>query len=176
MPATKARARGLSKVMRGYWVLVLIAGVLTGTLCVAQSDSVNSTQSNLPVLPQSDYRPKFPGDPARSDAEALALGYMRTVVDAQRQYKKKKTKYASSLRALVGSGSFTKRMLNTDRGAYTASFNGNTKGQKYSLQMIPKQFDAAHRAFFVNESGTIRAEAEQPATQESAVLRADRQQ
>lgn len=174
MPETKARARGLSKVMRGYCVLVLIAAMVAGPMCLAQSDAANSTQSSLPALPTTDYKPKFRGDPARSDDEALALGYLRTVVDAQRQYKKKKNKYASSLQALVGSGSFTKRMLKTDRGAYTASFTGNTQGKKYSLQMIPKQFDAAHRAFFVNESGTIRAEAEQPASQESAVLRADR--
>jgi hypothetical protein len=174
MPATKGELRGLTKVMRRSWVLLLMSGLLAGSLCFGQSDATNTTQSSLPVLPTTDYKPKFPGDPARSDAEALALGYMRTVVDAQRQYKKKKTKYARSLQALVGSGSFTKRMLRTDRGAYTTTFTGTTKGNKYSLQMIPKQFDASHRAFFVNESGTIRAEAEQPATQESAVLRADR--
>ncbi|MCI0349409.1 MAG: hypothetical protein L0Z53_08285 [Acidobacteriales bacterium] len=160
--------------MRRYWVAAVIAGVLAGPMSRAQTDSTSASSNNLPVLPQTDYRPKFPGDPARSDVEAIALGYMRTVVDAQRQYKKKKMKYAGSLQALVGSGSFTKRMLRTDRGAYTATFTGNSKGTKYSLQMIPKQFDATHRAFFVNESGTIRAEAEQPATQESAVLRADR--
>src|SRR5919201_4862823 len=139
MPETKAQVRGLSKVMRGSWVLLLIASFFAGSVCLAQTESTTAPPSNLPVLPQTDYRPKFPGDPARSDAEALALGYMRTVVDAQRQYKKKKAKYASSLQALVGSGSFTKRMLRTDRGAYTATFTGNAKGQKYSLQMIPKQ-------------------------------------
>ena len=160
--------------MRRFWVVLLTVSLLAGSVCLAQTDSTTTPPSNLPVLPATDYKPKFPGDPARSDAEALALGYMRTVVDAQRQYKKKKTKYASSLQALVASGSFTKRMMKTDRGAYTATFTGDPKGKKFSLQMIPKQFDSAHRAFFVNESGTIRAEAEQPATQQSAVLRADR--
>jgi hypothetical protein len=99
---------------------------------------------------------------------------MRTVVDAQRQYKKKRTKYATSLPALVGSGSFTKRMLRPDRGDYTATFLATGKGQKYSLQMIPKQFDPTRRAFFVNESGIIRAEEAQPATAQSPVLKPDR--
>lgn len=174
MSETKVRLRGLSKVMRQSWIVVLVASLLAGSVCLAQTDSSTVPPSNLPVLPPTDYKPKFPGDPARSDAEALALGYMRTVVDAQRQYKKKKTKYAPSLPSLVGSGSFTKRMLKPDRGAYTATFTGDRTGKKFSLQMIPKQFDGTHRAFFVNESGTIRAEAEQPATQQSAVLRADR--
>jgi hypothetical protein len=171
----KAGVKGSCRKLFGCGLIwALAAGLLGVPVGVAQMDSPTTVPSSLPNLPQTDYRPKFPGDPARSEAEALALGYMRTVVDAQRQYRKKKTKYASSLRALVGSGSFTRRMLRTDRGAYTATFTASGKGQKYSLQMIPKQFDSSHRAFFVNESGTIRTEAEQPATLESAVLRADR--
>ena len=47
--------------------------------------------------PQIPYRPKFPGDPARSEAEASALGYMRTVLGAQRDYKKKFGHYASKI-------------------------------------------------------------------------------
>src|SRR5262249_24374662 len=93
MPETKARVRGLSRVMRRYCVVVLIAAMVAGPVCLAQSDATTSTQSSLPVLPPTDYKPKFPGDPARSDAEALALGYLRTFVDAQRKYKKKKNKY-----------------------------------------------------------------------------------
>ena len=38
---------------------------------------------------QATYQPKFKGDPARSDSEANALGYMRTVIRAQQQYYKK---------------------------------------------------------------------------------------
>jgi len=151
---------------RGGVVLLLLAVVVAG-YAVAQTDSMSLS-----------YTPRFPGDPARSQAEAMALGYMRTVVDAQRQYRKKQTKYATSLNALVGSGSFTKRMLRTDRGEYTATFlstgKGQNKGQKFSLQLIPKQFDSTHRAFFVNETGTIRVQEEQPASAESPVLKADR--
>lgn len=155
-------------------VLVLMAGVLAGSPPGAQDNPSTVATNDVPYLPPTDYKPKFAGDPARSEKEALALGYMRTVVDAQRQFRKKKTKYAPSLVALVGSGSFTKRMLRTDRGEYTATFLGNSKGQKFALQLIPKQFNPNQRSFFVNESGIIRAAEEQPATAESEVLKPDR--
>jgi len=77
---------------------------------------------------QTAYEPKFPGDPAKSNSEASALGYMRTVVRAQREYKKKYDHYATSLEALVHSGSFTRRMTNTDRGDYTVSFKSHKDG------------------------------------------------
>lgn len=118
---------------------------------------------------QTAYTPKFPNDPAHSDAEAGALGYMRTVLGAQREYKKKHGGYAPSLEALVHSGSFTKRMTKTDRGDYTVHFRG-TK-EEFSLGLIPKRFDPEHRAFYADESGRIRAEQEKPATAESEILR-----
>ena len=34
--------------------------------------------------PETAYKPKFAGDPARSDSEAAALAYMRVVLRAQR--------------------------------------------------------------------------------------------
>ncbi len=108
------------------------------------------------------YTPKFPGDPAHSNAEAAALGYMRTVAYSQNVYKKKHGAYATSLAALVGSSSFTRRMVSTDRGDYTAKFQSN--GKQFSLSMVPKTFDGAHRAFFIDETGTIRAEEGKPAT------------
>ena len=43
---------------------------------------------------QTTYQPKFKGDPAKSESEAAALGYMRTVLRAQKQYKKKNDKFA----------------------------------------------------------------------------------
>lgn len=118
------------------------------------------TQTEAPA-----YTPKFPGDPAQSNAEAAALGYMRTVGTAQRAYKKKHGTYATSLAALVGSGSFTRRMVATDRGDYTVKFSST--GQNFSLSLIPKSFDAAHRAFFMDDTGTIRAEETKPATASS---------
>jgi hypothetical protein len=106
---------------------------------------------------------------ARSRDETVSLGYMRTVIYAQKDYKKKYGKYAASLADLVHSGSFTKRMTTTDRGAYTVHFRG--KPEAYSLGLTPKQFDAEHRAFFVDETGKIRVEENQPATAESPVLK-----
>ncbi len=118
---------------------------------------------------QTAYTPKVPGDPAHSNAEAAALGYMRTVLGAQREYRKKHGGYAPTLAALVHSGSFTKRMAKTDRGDYTVHFRGTKEG--FSLGLIPKQFDAEHRAFYTDESGHIRAEQDKPATAQSEILR-----
>src|SRR5213594_1700034 len=72
---------------------------------------------------QAVYQPKFKGDPARSDSEAAALGYLRTFLRAQRVYKKKNGHYATTLMDLAKTGSFTKRMASsTDRGDYTVKF------------------------------------------------------
>jgi hypothetical protein len=119
--------------------------------------------------PPMPYRQKFPGDPARSEAEASALGYIRTVLYAQRMYRQKRGHYAGSLYALVGSGSFTKRMVKTDRGDYQVSFGGGKGG--FSITLTPKQFDSAHRAFYADASGVIRSEDEKPATADSPVLK-----
>ncbi len=115
------------------------------------------------------YQPKFAGDKAHSNAEAGALGYMRTVVSAQKAYKTKHDKYASSLAALVGSGSFTRRMQQTDRGDYTVNFKPIAEG--YALTATPKQFDAEHRAFFVDQTGVFRAEDDKPASSSSPALK-----
>src|SRR5512141_2310817 len=117
------------------------------------------------AVAQMDYTPKFPGDPAHSHAEAAALGYMRTVASAEREYKKKHGAYATSLPSLVGTGSFTRRMTSTDRGDYTVKFHST--GRDWSISLAPKTFDAAHRAFYMDETGTIRADDSQPATASS---------
>ncbi|HWR37280.1 MAG TPA: hypothetical protein VN622_15575 [Clostridia bacterium] len=117
-----------------------------------------------------EYAAKFPGDPARSNSEAAALGYMRVVVNAQREYKKRHNTYATSLTGLVGQGSFTKRMTDPNRGDYLARFKSS--GKDFSLSMTPKaQIDATHRAFIVDERGTIRAEEEKAATAESQAVK-----
>lgn len=118
------------------------------------------------------YQPKFPGDPARSDSENQALGYMRVVLRAQRAYEKKHDKYAESLAQLAGSGSFTKRMASsTDRGDYTASFRSHKErsGDKegFILTMTPKHMDADHRSFYAEEDGIIRGDDQQAAGPES---------
>jgi hypothetical protein len=116
--------------------------------------------------PTAGYTPKFPGDPAHSDAEAATMGYMRVVVNAQKNYSHKHGgKYATSLNALVGQGSFTKRMLAPKRGEYTVKFKGTEKD--YSLWMTPATVSQMQRAFFVDESGVIRAEEDKQATSDS---------
>lgn len=116
----------------------------------------------------STYQPKFTGDKAHSNAEAAALGYMRTLVAAQKVYKKKHGNYATTLAALVGSGSFTRRMADTKRGDYIAAFKPKAEG--YALAMTPKQFDAEHRAFYVDESGVFRSTENAQATASSPLL------
>jgi len=118
---------------------------------------------------QTTYQPKFKGDPARSESEANALGYMRTVIRAQQQYYKKNDKYASTLMDLVHSGSFTRRMTQTDRGDYTVSFHSRKDG--YELTMTPKQLDPEHRAFYANEDGVIHADEAKAADENSPVVK-----
>ncbi len=107
--------------------------------------------------------------PARSRDEAVTLGYMRTVLYAEKDYKKKHGDYATSLPALVHYGSFTKRMATADRGTYTVHFHG--KPESFSLSLVPKQFDADHRAFYADETGKIRVEDSKTANAESPLLK-----
>jgi len=116
-------------------------------------------------VPATAYQPKFPGDPARSDSESAALGYMRVVLRAQHRFQKQYGHFATSLAELVHSGSFTKRMANPDRGDYTASFRG--KKDSFILTMTPKQLDAQHRSFYAEDDGKIHAEEEKAADADS---------
>src|SRR5438132_2297291 len=122
-----------------------------------------------PAVTAPPYQPKFPGDPARSGSEAAALGYMRTVIRAQREYKKKNTKFAPSLDALVHTGSFTRRMTKTDRGDYTVSFRSKKDG--FELALTPKQMDSAHRSFYADEDGVIHAEEDKAASETSPTVK-----
>jgi hypothetical protein len=119
--------------------------------------------------PGATYTPKFKGDPARSDSEAGALAYMRVVLRAQRQFKKQYGHFATSLTELVHSGSFTKRMVNPDRGDYTAAFKG--KDDSFLLTMTPKNLDAQHRSFYAEDDGKIHADESKPADANSPVVK-----
>jgi hypothetical protein len=148
-------------------VFLMIAGTLIAAQQTGSTPETNATPqtSNAPA-----YQPQFKGDPARSQSEAQALGYMRTLLRAEKLYKKRHNKYAGSLSALAGTGSFTKRMAQTtDRGDYTAAFHSKKEG--FVLTMTPKQFDAQHRAFYADEDGVIHAEEGQPATEQSPKLK-----
>jgi hypothetical protein len=118
---------------------------------------------------QTAYQPKFKGDPAKSDSEAAALGYMRTVLRAQKLYKKKNDKFAASLADLVHTGSFTKRMVKPDRGDYSVGFRSNKDG--FDLTMTPKQLDAEHRSFYAGEDGVIHGDDQGPASEKSPVVK-----
>lgn len=131
---------------RNLWRMaaVLLAGSL---LAAAQTDST--------------YQPKFPGDPAHSNSEAAALGYMRTVLRAQALYKKKHDHFATSLADLVHTGSFTRRMTNTQQGDYTVNFHSRKDG--FVLTMTPLQINADHRSFYAEDDGQIHADDQKPA-------------
>src|SRR6476469_8415491 len=100
------------------------------------------------VSGETAYTPKFKGDPARSDSEAAALGYMRTFLRAQKIYKKKNGHYAESLMQLTKTGSFTRRMASPDRGDYTVKFRNHKDKDQFEITMVPKQQDPTHRSFF----------------------------
>lgn len=132
--------------------------------------AITCATASLAAAQTPTYEPKFKGDPARSEAEAQALGYMRVVIRAQKTYKKRHDKYASSLLQLAGTESFTKRMANsTDRGDYTVSFRSQKDG--YMLAATPKQVDAEHRSFYAEDDGVIHAEEDKAADSNSPRLK-----
>jgi hypothetical protein len=144
---------------------------LTRIASLALACSTLFAQAPAPAAqtPAPTYQPKFSGDPARSDSEAAALGYMRVVLRAQHQFEKQYGHFATSLSELVHSGSFTKRMVNPDRGDYTAGFQG--KKDSFILTMTPKQLDAQHRSFYAEDDGKIHADEEKPADSDSPVVK-----
>jgi len=98
----------LGRLMRRWAALVTL-----GTIVLAETAQLAG---------QTAYQPKFPGDPALSNSEAVALGYARTLMRAQHLYKKKNGQYATSLMQLVHVGTFTRRMLEPEQGDYKVSF------------------------------------------------------
>ena len=151
--------------------------VLTGCVLMLAS-MVMAAQSNAapqtaPPTPSSEapYQPKFHGDPAHSDSEAIALGYMRTVLRAQRLYEKKNGKYAPTLMDLVHTGSFTRRMVDPHRGDYTAAFHSHKDKDGFELTMTPQNVDANHRSFWSDEKGIIHGDDQKTADESSPVLK-----
>jgi hypothetical protein len=132
-------------------------------MAVVMAMSLNIAAQTAP------YQPKFPGDPARSESEARALGYMRTVLRAQKEYKKKNSKFATSLPALVHTGSFTRRMTDTDRGDYTVGFKSKKDG--FQLTMTPKELAADRRSFYAEDDGIIHADEEKAADSSSPKIK-----
>jgi hypothetical protein len=153
--------------MQRYYAGILAVGMMAAGLVHAQAQS--------PAATPTPYKPQFPGDPARSESEAQALGYMRPLLRAQKAFKKRHGKYADSLAALAGTGSFTKRMAqSTDRGDYRVSFRPShdvPDHDGFVLTMTPKQLDSEHRSFYAEEDGVIHADDQKPADADSPKVR-----
>ena len=94
---------------------------------------------------------------------------MRVVIRAQRRFNKQYGHFATTLTELVHSGSFTKRMVNPDRGDYTAGFKG--KNDSFILTMTPKNLDAQHRSFYAEDDGKIHADETKAADENSPVVK-----
>ena len=153
----------------GLFIVIAGAGLL-----VAQDQSQAGNQAAAQAA--GSYQPKFSGDPAHSESEAAALGYMRVVLRAEHTYKQRHGKYTTTLPQLAGTGSFTKRMsLSMDRGDYTASFRvhkaRNSDEEGFVLTMTPKHMDADHRSFYAEEDGVIRGDDQKAADAESPKVR-----
>ena len=144
--------------------LIIVASVAIAGFAPFTPTRAVAAQAAVP-----DYKPKFAGDPARSDPEAAALAYMRVVLRAQRQFQKQYGHFAISLTELVHSGSFTKRMVDSHRGDYTAGFKG--KKDSFILVMTPSHLDAQHRSFYAEDDGKIHADEEKPADASSPVVK-----
>ena len=165
--------------MRRYCAGILAVGMMGAGLGWAQAQmsgrasaqTIAQTTAQPSGQLSGTYQPKFPGDPARSESEAQALGYMRVVLRAEREYKKRHAKYTDSLAALAGTGTFTKRMAHTtERGDYTASFrpsHDRPNHDGFVLTMTPKQMDSEHRSFYAEEDGVIHGDDQKAADLDS---------
>lgn len=150
------------------WMIAVVLA-LAATLYAQQPEPTPNSSS--PTLPgaNSTYTPKYKGDPAQSDSEFAALAYMRVVIRAEKQFNKQYNHYALTLAELVHSGTFTKRMVNPNRGDYTVGYKG--RKDSYILTMMPKVLDATHRSFYAEDDAKIHADDSKPADKDSPVVR-----
>lgn len=146
------------------WVSVFIL-LFSALVFAQQPEPAAAAPQSVP----GTYTPKYKGDPAQSDSEFVALAYMRGVIRAQKLFDKQYGHYATNLNELVHSGSFTKRMVNPNRGDYTVGFKG--KKDSYIVTMMPKTLDATHRSFYAEDDGKIHADDSKPADKDSPVVR-----
>jgi hypothetical protein len=158
------------KMKRSALLLAAVA-VFASTLLAQQLPADYSRpEQNAPsgTLP-STYTPKYKGDPARSDSEYNAIAYVRTVVRAEKQFEKQYGHYALTLNELVHTGNFTKRMVDPNRGDYTAVYKG--KKDSYQLTMTPRTPDTEHRYFYADDDGKIRGEEGKAADADSPIVK-----
>ena len=149
--------------------VLIISFLMTASLVAQQTPPSDQTPAGTPSQSAAPgYTPKYKGDPARSDSEFAALSYMRVVIRAQKLFNKQYDHYATSLRELVHTGTFTQRMVNPERGDYTVGFKGKKDG--YVLTMTPKNLDAQHRSFYATEDGKIHGDETKAADADSPVV------
>ncbi len=152
-------------------LLAMILALNALILTVALRAQENPTPPQTPMPPEQSapaYTPKYHGDAAHSDSEFTALAYTRAVMRAEMLFNKHYGHYAASLSQLVHTGNFTQRMVNSDRGDYTAGFKAKKDG--YVLTMTPRVLDPEHRSFYATEDGKIHADEAKPADADSAVV------
>ncbi len=149
-----------------HWIIALVL-IMAAPLVAQQSEPAPS--ATLPGAGPTAYTPKYKGDPAQSDSEFAALAYMRVVIRAEKQFNKQYGHYALTLNELVHSGTFTKRMVNPNRGDYTVGYKG--KKDSYILTMMPKALDATHRSFYAEDDGKIHGDDSKAADSNSPVVR-----
>ena len=161
------------------FVFSLIIGVSLFTIVpitFAQQSEPAAQQPESAPAPQSApgpvYTPKYHSDPAHSDSEFAALAYMRVVMRAEVGFNKQYGHYATSLRELVHSGTFTQRMVNPDRGDYTVGYK--SKKDNYILTLTPKLLDPQHRSFYAENDGKIHADETKAADENSQVVETHR--
>jgi len=156
--------------IRRFGAGILAVGMMGAGVVWAQGQASSQAPAPTSAQPSATYQAKFPGDPARSESEAQALGYMRVVLRAQHEYKKRHNQFAESLEALAGTGSFTKRMAHsTARGDYTASFRPHQDG--FVFTMTPQHMDSEHRSFYAEDDGVIHADDQKAADLDSPKVR-----
>jgi hypothetical protein len=126
-------------------------------------------EQNAAGMPPSTYAPKYKGDPALSESEFAALAYIRVVIRAEKQFNKQYGHYALTLNELVHSGNFTKRMVDPNRGDYTASYKG--KKDSYTLTMTPRTPAPDHRYFYADDDAKIRGDESKPADANSPIVK-----
>jgi hypothetical protein len=120
----------------------------------------------------SVYTPKYKGDPAHSDSEFNALGYMRMVMRAEVAFHKQYGHYAIPLSQLVHTRNFTQRMVDPHRGDYTVGYKGKT--DSFILTMTPNALDVLHRSFYADDDGKIHADETKAADADSQVIETHR--
>ena len=147
----------------------LFAIITAGLLAVCTLSAQDAPPAQLPAEQNAPaYQPKFHGDPAHSDSEAAALAYMRVVMRAQMLFNKHYGHYATSLSQLVHTGTFTQRLVNSERGDYTVGFK--SKKDNFVLTMTSKNLDAQHRSFYAENDGKIHADEAKAADSNSQVV------